>query len=93
MHCHGCLVIKMSLIVGFDPTLTSLSRLDSLSFSGALLIPNIAVSIEEFGIDICIFHCFVVIKVYLFFPGAIINIILDMLNYSFPYEMYLAQSL
>ena len=50
MHCHGCLVIRMSLVVRFDPTLTSFSTLDSLSFAGAPLIPNIVVSIEEFGL-------------------------------------------
>ena len=50
----------MSLIVSFDPNPISLSRLDSLSFfSGVLLIPNIAVSFEEFGVDICMFHRFV----------------------------------
>lgn len=45
----------------FDPNLTSLSRLDSLSFSGVLLIPNKAISIEEFGIDLCMFHRIVAI--------------------------------
>jgi hypothetical protein len=50
-----CLVIGMSLIVRLDPNLRSLSRLDSLSLFFGVLIPSRVVSIEEFGIGMCIF--------------------------------------
>ena len=51
-----CLVIGMSLIVRLDPNLRSLSRLDSLILFFWVLIPSRVVSIEEFGIGMCIFQ-------------------------------------
>ena len=92
MHCHGCRVIRMSLIVSFDPNPISLSRLDSLSFfRGPSHSKHSCFFWRVWGWHMYVpsFCCNISLSS---LSCAIINITLDMWNSNFPCEMYLAQS-
>ena len=78
------LVIGMSLVVRLDPNLPSLSRVDPLSL---FLLKSLGLALAYFSRGILQHKC------YFSIADAIISMILEMVSFSVPCEMYPAQSL